>query len=103
MVGTKDQIYDIDFWGNDKDGTLSVEQTKVHKVPELKDGQYVQVPCFEVEGRRAAHVVLVAPGSHFRGPARSGSHEPPQRAEPQNESAPRHPTGSVGTPGETKG
>ena len=35
VVGTKDQIYDIDFWVNDKDGTLSVEQTKVHKVPEL--------------------------------------------------------------------
>jgi len=47
VVGTKDQIYDIDFWVVDKDGTMTVNQTKVHKVPELKDGQWVQVPRYE--------------------------------------------------------
>jgi hypothetical protein len=57
VVGTKDQIYDIDFWVNDKDGTLSVEQTKVHKVPELKDGQYVQVPRYEWKDVGSSHVV----------------------------------------------
>jgi hypothetical protein len=57
VVGTKDQIYDIDFWVNDKDGTLSVEQTKVHKVPELKDGQYVQVPRYDWKDAGSSHVV----------------------------------------------
>ena len=52
VVGTKDQIYDIDFWVTDKDGTMTVEQTKVHKVPELKDGQWIQVPRYEWKDRR---------------------------------------------------
>jgi YHS domain-containing protein len=57
VVGTKDQIYDIDFWVTDKDGTLSIEQTKVHKVPELKDGQWVQVPRYEWKDLGSSHVV----------------------------------------------
>ena len=28
VVGTKDQIYDIDFWVNDKDGTMSVSRPR---------------------------------------------------------------------------
>jgi YHS domain-containing protein len=57
VVGTKDQIYDIDFWITDKDGTMSVEQTKVHKVPELKDGKWIQVPRYEWKDLGASHVV----------------------------------------------
>ena len=57
VVGTKDQIYDIDFWVNDKDGTMTVDQTKVHKVPELKDGQWVQVPRYEWKDLGSSHVV----------------------------------------------
>jgi YHS domain-containing protein len=57
VAGTKDQIYDIDFWVNDKDGTMSVEQTKVHKVPEKKDGQWVQVPRYEWKDVGNSHVV----------------------------------------------
>ena len=57
VVGTKDQIYDIDFWVTDKDGTMTVEQTKVHKVPELKDGQWVQVPRYEWKDLGSSHVV----------------------------------------------
>jgi hypothetical protein len=57
VVGTKDQIYDIDFWVNDKDGVLSVEQTKVHKVPELKDGQWVEVPRYDWKDLGDSHVV----------------------------------------------
>ena len=56
-VGTKDEIYDIDFWVNDKDGVMSVDQAKVHKVPELKDGQWVQVPRYEWKDLGASHVV----------------------------------------------
>ncbi len=57
VVGTKNQIYDIDFWVTDKNGTMSVDQTKVHKVPELKDGQWVQVPRYEWKDLGTSHVV----------------------------------------------
>jgi len=57
VVGTKNQIYDIDFWVNDKDGKMSVDRTKVHKVPQLKDGQWVQVPRYEWKDLGDSHVV----------------------------------------------
>jgi YHS domain-containing protein len=56
-VGTKDQIYDVDFWVSDKDGTMTVDQTKVHKVPELKSGQWIQVPRYEWKDLGNSHVV----------------------------------------------
>jgi len=56
-AGTKDQIYDIDFWIDDKDGKMTVVQTKVHKVPELKDGQWVEVPRYEWKDLGPSHVV----------------------------------------------
>ena len=57
VVGTKDQIYDIDFWVNDKNGTMTVDQTKVHKVPELKSGQWIAVPRYEWKDVGTSHVV----------------------------------------------
>ena len=57
VVGTKDQIYDIDFWVDDKNGTMTVEQAKVHKVPELKDGKWIQVPRYEWKDVGSSHVV----------------------------------------------
>jgi hypothetical protein len=57
VVGTKDEIYDIDFWVSDKDGTMTVDQAKVHKVPELKSGQWIQVPRYEWKDVGASHVV----------------------------------------------
>jgi YHS domain-containing protein len=56
-VGTKDQIYDIDFWVSDKDGKMTVDQTKVHKVPELKSGRWIQVPRYEWKDVGPSHVV----------------------------------------------
>jgi len=56
-VGTKDQIYDIDFWVDDKNGTLTVDQTRVHKVPELKNGQWVEVPRYEWKDLGSSRVV----------------------------------------------
>ena len=56
-VGTKDQIYDVDFWITDKDGRMTIEQTRVHKVPELKNGQWVQVPRYEWKDLGSSHVV----------------------------------------------
>ena len=57
VAGTKDQIYDIDFWVNDKDGKMTVDQTKVHKVPELKSGQWIEVPRYEWKDLGSSHVV----------------------------------------------
>jgi YHS domain-containing protein len=49
--------YLIDFWVSDKDGTMTISQTKVHKVPELKSGQWIQVPRYEWKDLGASHVV----------------------------------------------
>jgi YHS domain-containing protein len=57
VVGSKNEIYDIDFWVNDKDGTMTVDQTRVHKVPELKSGQWIQVPRYEWKDLGTSHVV----------------------------------------------
>ena len=56
-AGSKDQIYDIDFWVTDRNGTMTVEQARVHKVPELKDGQWVEVPRYEWKDLGNSHVV----------------------------------------------
>jgi hypothetical protein len=42
---------------SDKDGTMTVDQTKIHKVPELKSGQWIQVPRYEWKDVGASHVV----------------------------------------------
>lgn len=57
VVGSKDEIYDIDFWVSDKDGKMTVDQTRVHKVPEKKSGQWVQVPRYEWKDVGPSHVV----------------------------------------------
>lgn len=57
VVGTKHQIYDIDFWINKKGEAMGVVKTKVHKVPEEKDGQWVQVPRYSWKDLGASHVV----------------------------------------------
>lgn len=57
VVGTKDQIYDIDFWVSDKDGAMTVDQSRVHKVPELKNGQWIQKPRYEWKDLGTSHVV----------------------------------------------
>ena len=57
VAGSKDEIYDIDFWVNDKDGTMTIEQTRVHKVPQQKDGHWIQVPRYEWKDLGSSHVV----------------------------------------------
>jgi YHS domain-containing protein len=54
---TPDQIYDIDFWVTDKDGKMTVEQARVHKVPEKKGGHWVQVPRYDWKELGNSHVV----------------------------------------------
>jgi hypothetical protein len=57
VAGTKDQIYDIDFWVTEKDGKMTVDKTKVHKVPEKKGGQWVQISRYEWKDIGESHVV----------------------------------------------
>jgi YHS domain-containing protein len=57
VVGTTNQIYDIDFWVSDKDGVMTVDQTRVHKVPTLKSGEWIQVPRYEWKDLGSSHVV----------------------------------------------
>ena len=57
VKGTKHQIYDIDFWVDSKDGKMSVNKIKVHKVPEFKDGHWVQVPRYSWKDLGNSHVV----------------------------------------------
>jgi YHS domain-containing protein len=45
-AGTTDQIYDVDFWVKEQNGKMVVNQVRVHKVPEQKNGQWVQVPRY---------------------------------------------------------
>ncbi|MDR3387177.1 MAG: hypothetical protein P4L92_09010 [Rudaea sp.] len=56
-VGTRDQIYDIDFWLSEKNGAMTVDQVRVHKVPELKDGHWIQVPRYSFKDLGDSHVV----------------------------------------------
>jgi len=45
-AGTNDQFYDIDFWVGAQEGKMTVTKVKVHKVPVLVDGNYVQKPRY---------------------------------------------------------
>jgi len=48
--GTKDQFYDVDFWVNEKNGKMTVDEVRLHKVPEKQaDGSYVQVPRYNFD------------------------------------------------------
>jgi hypothetical protein len=48
--GTKDEFYDIDFWVNEKDGKMKVDEVRLHKVPEKQaDGSYIQVPRYSFD------------------------------------------------------
>jgi len=49
-AGSQDEYYDIDFWVDEKTGKLVVKDVKIHKVPVLEDGVWVQVPRYTFEG-----------------------------------------------------
>jgi YHS domain-containing protein len=49
-TGTTDQYYDIDFWVTEHGGKMTVDDVKVHKVPEKQqDGSYIQVPRYNFD------------------------------------------------------
>lgn len=41
--GNPAKLYDLDFWLNPKDGKLAVTDTKIHKEPQLVNGQWTKV------------------------------------------------------------
>lgn len=47
--GSTDEIYDIDFWLNDQDGSIAVGEVRVHKVPMQEDGSWTQVPRYNFD------------------------------------------------------
>lgn len=47
--GTSDQFYDIDFWLDEKVGKITVGGVRVHKVPMLEDGNFVQMPRYSFD------------------------------------------------------
>lgn len=47
--GSSDEIYDVDFWLDEKKGTISVGSVRVHKVPVLEDGSWIQVPRYNFD------------------------------------------------------
>jgi len=49
-AGTKDQFYDVDFWVDEKNGKMKVDEVRLHKVPEKQaDGSYIQVPRYNFD------------------------------------------------------
>jgi YHS domain-containing protein len=49
-AGTKDQFYDVDFWVDEKNGKMTVDEVRLHKVPEKQaDGSYIQVPRYNFD------------------------------------------------------
>lgn len=44
--GSSEMFYDIDFWLDESNGNVSVGSVRVHKVPEVRDGDIIQVPRF---------------------------------------------------------
>lgn len=51
--GSKDEIYDIDFWLDESTGKIKVGSVRVHKVPEMRDGDIIQVPRYNHDPSKA--------------------------------------------------
>ncbi|MDX2289173.1 MAG: hypothetical protein NW217_10180 [Hyphomicrobiaceae bacterium] len=45
-VGSQEEYYDIDFWLDEKDGSIKVGGVRLHKVPRLEDGNFIQMPRY---------------------------------------------------------
>ncbi|MBL1319981.1 MAG: hypothetical protein COA63_002825 [Methylophaga sp.] len=47
--GSTNEYYDIDFWLNEDDGSIRVGDVRIHKVPEMKDGGFVQIDRYNFD------------------------------------------------------
>jgi hypothetical protein len=50
LQGSQDEYYDIDFWLDDKSGTVTVGEVRIHKVPQQEAGVWVQIPRYNFDG-----------------------------------------------------
>ncbi|MFA5950882.1 MAG: hypothetical protein WC807_11440 [Hyphomicrobium sp.] len=50
-AGSKDEYYDIDFWLDAASGTVKVGDVRVHKVPMLEDGNFIQMPRYSFDAK----------------------------------------------------
>lgn len=48
-AGSKDEYYDVDFWLDEKDGKIKVGGVRLHKVPEMQDGTFIQMPRYQFD------------------------------------------------------
>ncbi|MEQ1709782.1 MAG: hypothetical protein ABL908_00085 [Hyphomicrobium sp.] len=48
-AGSQDEYYDIDFWLDEKGGAITVGGVRLHKVPRLEDGNYIQMPRYSFD------------------------------------------------------
>jgi hypothetical protein len=47
--GTTDQFYDIDFWIDAKTGKMQVTDVRIHKVPQMFNGHYIQMSRYHFD------------------------------------------------------
>jgi hypothetical protein len=47
--GSTDEYYDVDFWLDEKSGKITVNSVRLHKVPTLEDGNFVQIPRYSFD------------------------------------------------------
>ncbi len=47
--GSTEEYYDIDFWLDEKAGKIAAGGVRVHKVPTLVDGNFVQIPRYSFD------------------------------------------------------
>lgn len=47
--GTTDQYYDVDFWLDEASGKITVGGVRLHKVPMLEDGNFIQMPRYSFD------------------------------------------------------
>lgn len=47
--GSENEYYDIDFWLNETDGSIQVGDVRIHKVPEMRDGGFIQIDRYNFD------------------------------------------------------
>jgi hypothetical protein len=47
--GSDSEYYDIDFWLNEDSGKIEVGEIRIHKVPRMIDGGFIQIPRYSFD------------------------------------------------------
>lgn len=48
-AGSTEEYYDIDFWMDETSGKITVGGIRVHKVPELRDGNFIEMSRYQFD------------------------------------------------------